>query len=810
MSTALTVRLDTACAHCGEPADPGADFCCAGCRTAHDILVGAGLDRYYALADGAVRTARPTGRSYQELDDAGFAARHAVTRADGVVEVALLLENVHCAACVWLTERLPHVLAGVHEVRLDVGRGRADVRFDPRAVTLSAIARFLDALGYPVHPYRGTDRDAVRQRGDRALLVKLGVAGAAMGNVMLLSVALYAGMFADMAPGDTQFFRWAAMLVTLPAVGFAAQPFFRGAWAALRSRAVHLDVPISAGIIVALVWGTANVVRGDGELYFDSIAMLVFFLLVARVVHARQQRRAASAAELLIALMPATARRLGADDTVEIAPVGSLVRGDRVELRAGDTAPVDGLVELGASTMDLALLTGESRPVEVGPGDAIAAGTVNLAGRLVVRATATGDDTRLGKITRTVEDQSRRRAPIVHFADRVAARFTAVVLVLAALTVVAWTVIDHAGTGLDHAMALLVVTCPCALGLATPMTFAFAIGRAARRGVLIKGGDALERLARPGRVFIDKTGTLTVGTVELVAWHGDPEARALAHAVERDSAHPLARALVAGVGLVPVLGTTEVRETTGGGVEGRVGLRTVVVGSPRFVAGRTRDETLGAMASQVDALAARGITPVVIAVDGVAVAVAGLADRLRSDARATIDRVRRAGWSVAILSGDDPRVVAAIAAELGVPAADALGGVSPEGKLAAVQAALASGPVVMVGDGVNDAAALAAATCGIAMHGGAEAAVGVADVVITARAGAGLAPLAEILDGARRTLAVVHRNLAVSLVYNLAGAVLAVTGVIHPLIAAIMMPVSSISVLTSAAWSRAFTARARP
>ena len=798
----LAVAAPTRCAHCGEPATT--EFCCAGCRTAHDILVGAGLEQYYALADGAVAPVKPTGHSYSELDDRDFLTRNAEPRPGGLFAIALLLENVHCAACVWLTERLPHVLPGVTELRLDVGRARADVVFDPARVQLSAVARFLDSIGYPVHPYRGTDRDAVRDRGDRALLIKLGVAGAAMGNVMLIAAALYAGMFTDMAYGETRFFRWVTMIVTVPAVAFAAQPFFRGAWAALRSRAVHLDVPISLGILVACVWGVVNVVRGAGEIYFDSIAMLVFFLLVARVIHARQQRRAASAAELLIALIPSSARRLDGDDVVTV-PVAALARGDVIELRAGDTAPVDGLVIDGVSAMDLALLTGESRPVDVAVGDEIAAGTVNLGGRLLVRATATGEATRLGRITATVEDLARRRAPIVRFADRVAARFTAVVITVAALTVLGWWVGGHGGAGLEHAMALLVVTCPCALGLATPMTFAFTIGRAARRGVLVKGGDALERLARPGRILLDKTGTLTSGELTLVEWCGDREARPLVRAVERASAHPLARALVAGVGVVPALEAHDVRETTGGGIEGRVDGHAVVVGSPAFVAARVGG--LGAMAAHVERLAGAGITPVVVAVDGAATAVAGLSDTLRPGARATVDRLRAAGWSVAILSGDDPLVVTAVARELGLDPAECQGGVTPEGKLSAVQRALAHGPVVMVGDGVNDAAALAAATCGIAIHGGAEAAAGIADVVITGRAGDRLGPLAELIEGARTTLRVVHRNLAISLAYNLAGATLAVAGIIHPLIAAVAMPVSSISVLTSAASSRAFRSR---
>ncbi len=802
-----------ACGHCGLPVPRGlTDFCCAGCRTAHDILVGAGLQGYYDLAAGDVRAVRASGRSYAELDDPAFFALHVERRPDGLCAVPLLLEGIHCAACVWLTERLPTTLPGVLEVRLDVGRSRADVVFDPARTPLSEIARMLDALGYPVHPFRGADREAIRRREDRALLIKIAVAGAAAGNIMLLGAALYAGMFTDMVAAETRWFRWLSMGLSIPSVAFAAQPFFRGAWGALRARAIHLDVPIALGILVGVGWGAANTIRDTGEVYFDSIAMLVFLLLVARLVQIRQQRRSASAAELLVALTPGVARRLdgepGGVPTVREVPIAALRVGDRLEVRAGDTLPVDGVVVEGKSALDLGLLTGESRPEAVAPGDAVAAGTLNLGARLVLRATATGEDTRIGRIARAVEDQSRRRAPIVRFADKVASRFVVAAIAVAALTVAVWAPFDLQH-GIENAMALLIVTCPCALGLATPMTFAFAIGRAARRGVLIKGGDALERLARPGLAFLDKTGTLTEGSTRLVAWRGEPAARPLALALERHSAHPLARALVAGLeaeGLALVPDADDVHETTGGGIEGTVGGRRVVVGSPRFVAARAAGAE--AVTPHIDELAGRGVSPVVIAVDGVAVAVAGLTDPIRADARATIDRLRAAGWQLAVLSGDDPRVVDRVARELGLDPARCQGGVTPEGKLAAVEAAAARGPVVMVGDGVNDAAALAAATCGIAVHGGAEVATSVADVVITARGGNhGLAPVAEVIEGARHTLRVVHRNFAISLCYNLVGATLAVTGLIHPLIGALMMPVSSLSVVSSAAWSPAFRAR---
>ena len=798
-----------ACAHCGLAVPAGRiaagaarQFCCAGCEVVAEALAEHGLGAYYRVAGDALAPARTTGRRYDELDDPGFHQLHVRARGDGLVETALYLEEVRCTACVWLVERLPGLLDGVVEVRLDFGRGRADVTFDPGRVTLSAIARLLDRLGHPVHPYRGVDREALRRREDRALLIKLGVAGATAGNVMLLAIALYAGLFGGMGAADTAFFRWASMLVSVPALSFAATPFFRGAIGAVRSGRLHLDLPLAIGIVVGLGWGALNTVRGVGEIYFDSLAMLVFLLLVARWVQSRHHRRAASAAEMLHALTPRIARRIEPSGDVRDVPLEAIVAGDRVEARAGDTIPVDGEIVGGTSTLDAGLLTGESRPVEVGPGDAVHAGTVNLGAPLTIRATATGEDTRVGRLIARIDDEARRRAPIQRFVDRVTGRFVSIVLAVAALTAIAWS-LSPAGprAGLEHAMALLIVTCPCALALATPLAMTIALGRAARRGLLIKGGDAVERLATPGLVLLDKTGTITEGRLRLVDWRGDLGARDLAAALERASAHPLARALadaVADPGPERP-DVRDVREELGRGIRGQVAGRAVAVGSPTWIAEIAHVPS--GIRTAIDAVAAAACTPVVVAVDGRAVAVAGFADAIRADAPAAIARLRAAGWRIGILSGDDPRIVAAVAAALGLPADDVRGGVSPEGKVEAVRAARAAGPVVMVGDGVNDAAALAAATCGVAVHGAAEASIDAADVFVRRP---GLAPLAELLDGARATMRVIRRNLRVSLAYNLIGGTLAVTGLIHPLVAAVMMPLSSLSVLLSSSRSRGF------
>jgi Cu2+-exporting ATPase len=785
--------LEATCLHCGLAAPAGTAFCCAGCEAVHGAIAAGGLDAFYALREAGA-PAHPTGRGYDELDDPAFARLHVRTGADGQAHAALYLEDLRCGACVWLVERAAGGVPGVAAVRVDLGRSRADVTWDPAMTSLAAIARQLDRLGHAAHPYRGLEREARRRREDRALLIKLGVAGAAAGNLMLLAIALYAGLFGGMSRADAAFFRWASLCVALPALGFAATPFFRTALAALRARRLHLDLPLSIGILAGLGWGTANVIRGVGEIYFDSLAMLVFLLLVARWVVLRHQRRAASAAELLLALTPSRAHRLDGDAPRDV-PIEAIAAGDVVRVLAGEVVPVDGELVAGRSTFDVGLLTGESQPVEVGPGTRAHAGTLNLAAAVDVRATAVGEATRVGRLVASIEAMAVK-APIERLVDRVAGRFVAVVTAAAALTLIGWSFRSLA-LGAEHAMALLIVTCPCALALATPLAVTVALGRAARRGVLIKGADALERLATPGALFVDKTGTLTAGQLAVVSWRGDVDAAGLASAVEAESNHPIARALhrhAAATGAA-----SAVREELGRGVRGEVAGREVLVGAPPWVRARCRSQPV--IEGWIAELAERGETPIVVAVDGVMIAVAGLADPIRPDAAAALAALARLGWTVHLLSGDDDRVVRRVGAALAIPVERCHGHASPEAKVAAVVAARQRGVAVMVGDGVNDAAAMAAASAGIAVSGAAEIAIEAADVYLRSPA---ITDVAAVAAGARATLATIRRNLRVSLAYNLVAGGLAVSGVIHPLIAAAVMPLSSLSVLASSLRSRAF------
>lgn len=795
-----------ACAHCTLPVpegllDPSREqqFCCHGCQTAYSIIHGCGLDAYYRLrraTESSSAPARTSEKRYAEFDDPAFAALYIRPLAGGLLRTELLLENVHCSACVWLLERLPAVLPGVAEARLDFRRSAITIAWEPASVPLSAVARMLDSLGYAPHPARnGAARD-LRRQTDRRMLIRLAVAGACAGNVMLLALALYAGMFDAMEARYAQFFRWASMIISLVSLAWPGSLFFRGAVSAIRTRTLHLDLPIAVGLAAGAVWGVVNTVRGAGEIYFDSLSVLVFALLAGRLIQHRQQRWSADAVELLFSLTPTSARVLKDGGFKDIA-IQAVAVGDTVEIRVGDSVPVDGVITEGESTIDQSLLTGESRPVGVGPGDAVAAGAVNLSGRLVARVGATGESTRVGRLMRMVEEGSRRRAPIVRLADRVAGWFVAGMLTLASLTALVWSFIDPS-RAIDNAAALLIVTCPCALGLATPLAMTVAIGRAARRDILIKGGDAIQSLARRGTIFLDKTGTITRGATALVRWHGPEGLKPLVASLEVESAHPIAQALVeAFTDAEPAPAASRIKVYQAG-IEGRIAGVDLRIGSPAFV---RRLDPSGRLAQAEADLVGEGLTPILIAVDGHIQAAAGLGDPVRPDAQAAIDGLRRLGYRVGILSGDHPDLVAAVGRGLGLDPADVRGGVTPEEKLAAVSAAAAGGPVVMVGDGVNDAAALAAATVGIAVHGGAEASLAAADVYLGRP---GLSPIADLMVASRRTMGVIRRNFGAAICYNAAAAALAMTGLLNPLIAAVLMPVSSLTVLTLSFRTRTF------
>lgn len=807
---ALTAR-DVACAHCGLPVAPGdlrpeevRQFCCSGCRTAYAILHEHGLDQYYELPERRYAAVATTTRSYEEFDHPAFHDLYVKGLKGGLSRVVMVLEGVHCASCVWLVERVPLVLPGVLRAELDVGRARVAIDWDPAATPLSAVGRTLASLGYPPHPWRGGAREEVRRREDRAALVRIGVAGAIAINVMLAALAVYAGWFGTGLEQEYErYFRWLSFVLVVPALLGPGNVFFRGAWAAVRTRTLHLDLPIAIALGAGFVRGAINTATDRGPIYLDGIAVLIFLLLVGRYLQLRWQRAATDASELLHSLTPDGCTIVEPGGEEREVPAAALVPGMLLAVRAGEILAADGVVEDGESSLNQAWLTGESRPVSGRPGSTVLAGTLNLSAPLRVRVTQAGEETRVARVLRQVEESAQRRAPVVLLANRLAGAFVAVTLVLAALTFFLWFRRDASGA-IDNAIALLIVTCPCALAMATPLSVTVALGRAARQGVFVRGGDSLQVLSGRGVLLLDKTGTITEGRSALVAWEGPDWVKPLVLALEAGSLHPVAEAFRQAWPTVTPAPGAVTSHVLGGGIGGRVDGHDVVLGSPAFV---TSTLTAGnaRLPSPVSLLAS--LTPVWIAVDHVLTATAGFGDPVRIESAAAVAALRERGWDVRMLSGDTESVCLAIGREVGLRPQDVIAEATPESKRDVVNETRASGPVVMVGDGVNDAAAIAAASVGIAVHGGAEAAMASADAYLTTP---GLAPIVSLVDGSRRTMRVIRRNIAFSLAYNVVGVSLAMTGTINPLIAAVMMPLSSLTVVAGAWYGRTFDAPSRP
>jgi len=801
MTSAL--RVPETCAHCGAELGAqivdgsGQRFCCAGCRTVYSAIRAAGLEAFYAdreISAVRARPARPSGRRFAEFDEPALATRFEA-HSDGTCSSELSLEGIHCAACVWLVESLPRVVGGVHESRLDFGRSTASVRWDPARTPLSRIAAALDSLGYTPHVPGQTSQGV---HGDRTLLMRLGVAGAIAGNVMLMALALYSGASSGVDGNYAEFFRWGSLVLSLPSVFYCAALFYRGAWASIRARVASMDLPISIGITAGFVSGTVNTWRGRGEIYFDAITVLIFLLLVGRWLGQRQQRRAATAADFALAVAPSVARVVQGEEFRE-ARAEAVPRDALVEVRSGERVPIDGRVERGESSIDARWLTGESEPIDVRPGDRVYAGTENVGGTFRIRVERAGRETRVGQLVQAMERAQRERAPITRVADRLAAYFVPVVLAFAGLTLALWWRTDPT-LAVEHAVALLVVTCPCALGMATPLSVSVALARAARRGILVKGGEVLEALAKPAHFVFDKSGTLTAGRPELLEWHGSRELAQAVSAAEEGCDHPLARALQRAFPVPEGLSAEAIERFAGGGVRASVCGKELVVGTAALL------EQCGVVVTpeqrtRVEGLAQRGATPVLVAEDGRVAGIGAFGDPLRPEVAQCLGELAWLGNTVSVLSGDHPRVVERVCGAL--PIAEARGGVSPEHKLEEVKARRARGEsVVMVGDGVNDAAAMSAATVGFAVHGGAEASLLAASVFATEP---GVLPVLEAVRGAQKTLRAIRRGLGLSLGYNALGVVLAMSGVLSPLWAAVMMPLSSLTVLSVALRSGAFS-----
>src|SRR6056297_1627956 len=692
-------------------------------------------------------------------------------------QIALSLPGIHCSACITKIEKALNAHPAVTSARVNLTLKRASIEAEPDA-TAQEMKHLVEGLGYEANELDpGTLNATATDKAGRDLLMRLAVAGFASMNVMLLSVSVWSGA----ADATRDLFHWISAAIALPTIAFSGQPFFRNAWAALSHKQLNMDVPITLAILLAIITSLWETSLSGKHAYFDAALALTFFLLAGRYLDHRTRAIARSAAEELTALEVPRATRVAEDGSEEIVNVAELAVGDLIRVRPGARMPVDGEITQGTSELDRSLLTGETVPVFAEVGQGVSAGEVNLTGPLTIRASAVGQDTSLHQMADLVAIAESGRSRYTSLADSAAQLYAPGVHILSALAFVGWYLYTFdMRTALNIAAAVLIITCPCALGLAVPAVTTAASGRLFRRGMLIKHETALERLAQVDTVVFDKTGTLTAGTPRLDAPEALPrEAMAVARALAEASSHPLARAIAeaaraAGVAAAEV---TDVTEVPGYGTKGRYEGREVRLGRASWTGAEPRAQTASFLSM------GKGL-PVAFP----------FTDALRPGAEEAVQALLADGKRVILMSGDTEPAVAALAERLGIVAwsVEAL----PADKAARVEALRDEGAhVLMVGDGLNDTAALTAAHVSISPASALDAARVASDIVLL---GNDLSPIGAACATARSATRRIRENFRIATVYNLVAVPLAVAGLCSPLIAALAMSASSITVSLNA------------
>ncbi len=697
-------------------------------------------------------------------------------RKGGGASFDLLVPDARCAACLAKIEREVLAVPGVTGARLNLTRKRLSVDFNGKTADPALVMAALDRLGYRASPYDPTQARQARDREGRELVLALAVAGFGVMNTMMFSVPIWAGLFGqELGPATRVVMMWFSGVVGTPCALFAGMPFFRSAWRSLKARRANMDVPISIGILLTLAISVSETVLRGRDAYFDAAVSLLFLLLIGRLLEHRLRARASSAAADLLALQAATATRVEPDGSLIGVPLDQIKAGDLLLVRVGERAPVDGRVVSGASELDNSLLTGETTPVTIGVGGDCRAGALNLSGVLTLVATARSEDSAVAAIARLVEAGAQSRSKYVRLADKAAAVYVPVVHAVALATLLGgWALGLGLREALIRAVAVLIVTCPCALGLAVPAVQITASARLFRRGVLVKSGAALERLAEVDHVVFDKTGVLTQGRPRVI--NASPKLLALAAPLARASRHPLAAAIAEAAGPGPT--ASDVVEHPGLGVEGVIDGQKAKLGRASF-------------------LGVQSVTPgtgLWFGFEGGSKFRIMFEDALRPDAAEVVRALTQRGLSVEILSGDTEQATERVARDVGAKVWRA--NCTPQDKARIVEDHAAAGRrVLMVGDGLNDAGALAKAHAAMAPGAALEASQNAADLVFS---GEGLAAVVEAYDIARSARGRALENFGFAALYNAVAAPAAILGLINPFVAAIAMSSSSLIVTLNA------------
>ncbi|MEZ6960369.1 MULTISPECIES: heavy metal translocating P-type ATPase [unclassified Aeromonas] len=787
----------TGCFHCGEPVPADSHYaleikgivrpmCCPGCQAVAETILECGLASYYdhRTAPGAKGDLVPEELAALTHYDLAEVQQEFVTDSGNVREIQLTVEGLTCAACAWLIERHLMTLPGLRYINVNTTTHRARIKWDPDKLSLSDILKGFAKVGYRAYPFQTHQQEALYAKEVRRYMFRMALAGLGSMQVMMCAVALYMDFFISVEEEFMVYFKWISLLLSTPIMIYSAQPFYVNAWRSLKQGHLSMDVSVSLALIGAFVASMWATVFNTGEVYYDSITMFVFFLLLGRFLELRARRKASESSSNLARLVPIMATRIDEDGEHEVA-AKTLQIGDRVRVLAGATLPADGTIVRGEASLNESMLTGEQLPLLKGHGDQVYAGTINTDAPLEIRVSHRIEESRIAQIMRLQDHALDDKPAIAQMADVLSRHFILVLLIIAALVWTFWH-FHQPEQAFWITLAVLVATCPCALSLATPTALTSATAHLTRSGILLRRGHVLDVLTKANRVVMDKTGTLTTGEIRLCHTQvlGDLDSDtclAIARALEAQSEHPIARAFrlpADGIALLPH--ASDITPVIGHGVTG-------IVDGMRYRIG-----SAGWLGLGDDLVSPRGLA-IYLADERQVLARFELEDTLRPDAKALIAAFKAAGLQTTILTGDSSAQADEIARELGVD--ELIKGVTPDGKLAYLRGREADGEIsIMVGDGINDAPVLAGAHASFAMAGGTDLAKNSADAILLAD------DLNRLLDAralALRTRKIIIENFAWSIGYNLLVLPLAASGWLPPYLAAAGMSLSSLIVVTN-------------
>jgi Cu2+-exporting ATPase len=811
----------TTCFHCGLPVADNLNIfveyhgenkpmCCHGCQAVAQAIIDSGMDDFYTY-----RTSNPEKPEeivpdfLQQLKayDSDTVQKKFVNQTDdeNILEVSLILEGITCAACVWLNEKHLNSLDGVISASINYSNHRARVRWDNSKIQLSDILESISRIGYLAHPYDPDQHQRILEKERKQQIRRIGLTGLLGMQIMIFAVAMYTGDWWGIEEGFKQSFRWISLALTVPILLFASSVFFKSAYRDLSNKRVGMDVPVSLGIGIAFTASLFNTVSGNGEVYFDSVAMFTFFLLSARYFELGTRKQTSETTEALLNLKPAIATRLqdyrgsepgnepvtAAASTAkqENIAVSELELNDYLLVRPGDVVPADGTIVEGSSGINESLITGESLPVTKGIGDAVIGGSTNTENPLVIQVTKLGEDSVLSSIQRLIDEAQNTKPAIAKLADRIASWFVSILLSIAAMVAYYWYTVDPS-QWLEITIATLVVSCPCALSLATPTAITAASGQLAKIGLLPKSAHALETLAQATDFVFDKTGTLTEGSIkleEVILNTGDYDensALTIAASLEANSEHPIARAIIS-ASKTGTMTVNNLSHTTGQGIQGTIDDTEWFIGNLEFI----KQHSLKPFEDGTDAA-----SKIYLATEQQCIAIFVLSDSIRAEAKPLIDQLHAQHKNTYLMSGDRTESANSISNQLGIQHCYAH--LKPEDKLSEVKTLQQRGAiVVMTGDGVNDAPVLAGADLSIAMGKGTQLAAAAADMILISN------NIEHIYHGyliAIKTLSIIKQNLSWALLYNVTAIPAAAMGYVEPWLAAIGMSASSLVVVLNA------------